>query len=766
MATDSKTYSSMLRARHLVVGLALCWAQATSAFDPFTVRDIRVEGLQRTEPGTIFGYLPIKVGETMTDERAAQAIRTLYATGFFSDVRLEVDGNVLIVTVQERPAIAQIDITGAREFSGDQLKTALRGIGLADGRIFDKAQLERAEQEIKRQYINRGRYGAQVQTTVTPLERNRVGISFQITEGDVARIRQINFVGNKVFSERELLRLMVQRTPGLLTWYSKQDQYSRERLSADLDTVRSFYQNRGYLEFNIDSTQVQITPDRRDIFLTINVTEGPRYTVSDVRFAGELLLPEAELRKLLKVKPGDTFSRERLTESTKAMTDRLGDEGYAFANVNAVPELDKDKRTAAFTFFVDPGRRVYVRRVTVSGNTRTRDEVIRREMRQFEGGWYNAEAITRSRRRVDRLGFFSQVNVETPAVAGASDQVDVNVSVTERSTGNLLFGAGFASGDGLILQGSVSQNNVFGSGNSLSFQLSTGQINKVAALSFTNPYFTSDGVSGGFDIYRRRFDAGRLNIGSFTTDTTGFGVRAGIPVTETIIVNLGLTAENTSIGTFPDSPTRYIDFVKTFGSENMAIFGTVGFAIDRRDSRIYTTSGSFQRAFTEVTLPGSDLEYFRVNYLGQYFYPVSRDLTLQFTGDIGIGQGFNDKPLPFYRNYYVGGVNSIRGYATGSVGPRDAQGLALGGSHKLVGSLEAMVPFPGLRNDRSVRVSGFVDGGFADDSLSGTNARYSAGIAVLWVSPFGPLKMSMAQPLNSQSTDRLQRFQFTFGSTF
>jgi len=756
----------MLRARHLVVGLALCWAQATSAFDPFTVRDIRVEGLQRTEPGTIFGYLPIKVGETMTDERAAQAIRTLYATGFFSDVRLEVDGNVLIVTVQERPAIAQIDITGAKEFSGDQLKAALRGIGLADGRIFDKAQLERAEQEIKRQYINRGRYAAQVQTTVTPLERNRVGISFQITEGDVARIRQINFVGNKVFSERELLRLMVQRTPGLLTWYSKQDQYSRERLSADLDTVRSFYQNRGYLEFNIESTQVQITPDRRDIFLTINVTEGPRYSVSDVRFAGELLLPEAELRKLLKVKAGDTFSRERLTESTKAMTDRLGDEGYAFANVNAVPELDKDKRTASFTFFVDPGRRVYVRRVNVSGNTRTRDEVIRREMRQFEGGWYNAEAITRSRRRIDRLGFFSVVNVETPAVAGASDQVDVNVSVTERSTGNLLFGAGFASGDGIILQGSVSQNNVFGSGNAVTFQLSTGQINKVAALSFTNPYFTSDGVSGGFDIYRRSFDAGRLNIGSYTTRTTGFGVRAGVPVTENVIVNLGLTAENTSIETFADSPTRFVDFVKTFGKENMALFGTVGFAIDRRDSRIYTTSGSFQRAFTEVTLPGSDLEYFRVNYLGQYFYSVSRDLTLQFTGDVGLGQGFGGKPLPFYRNYYVGGVNSVRGYATGSVGPRDPQGLALGGSHKLVGSLEAMVPFPGLRNDRSVRMSGFVDGGFADESFSGTNARYSAGIAVLWVSPFGPLKMSAAQPLNSQSTDRLQRFQFTFGSTF
>jgi len=756
----------MLRARHLVVGLALCWAQASLAFDPFTVRDIRVEGLQRTEPGTIFGYLPVKVGARMTEEAAAQAIRALYATGFFTDVRLEVDGDVLIVTVQERPAIASVEISGSREFSADQLRSALRGIGLADGRIFDKAQLERAEQEIKRQYINRGRYAAQVQTTVTPLERNRVGVSFQISEGDVARIRQINIVGNKVFSESQLLGLMVQRTPGWLTWYSKHDQYSRERLSADLDTIRSFYQNRGYLEFNIESTQVQITPDRRDIFVTINVSEGERYTVSDVRFAGSLLLPEEELRRLLRLKTGDTFSRERLTESTRAMSERLGDEGYAFANVNAVPEIDKVKRTAAFTFFVDPGRRVYVRRVNVAGNTRTRDEVIRREMRQFEGGWYNAEALTRSRRRIDRLGFFSEVNIETPAVATANDQVDVNVSVVERSTGNLLFGAGFASGDGLILQGSISQNNIFGSGNALAVQLNNGRVNRTASVSFTNPYFTSDGVSAGFDIYRRTFDPITLGLGNYLTKTTGLGVRLGIPMTDDVTLNVGLTGEQTDITTFADSPRRYINFVNTFGASNQALFATVGFAIDRRDSRIYTTSGSFQRAFAEVTLPGSDLEYYRLNYIGQYFLPLTRDLTLQFTGDIGYGDGIGGKPLPFYRNYFVGGINSVRGYATGAVGPRDTDNIALGGSHKVVGSVELLFPFPGLRNDRSVRLSTFVDGGFADESFTTRNIRYSGGLAVTWVSPFGPLKLSVAQPLNDEPTDRLQRFQFTFGTTF
>lgn len=756
----------MLRTNRLLATLALAWAPFAHAFETFTVRDIRVEGLQRTEPGTIFGYLPVKVGETMTEDRAAQAIRALYATGFFTDVRLEVDGGVLVVTVQERPAIAQIDIVGARELTGDQLRAALRSIGIADGRIFDNAQLERAEQEIKRQYLNRGRYSAQVQTTVTPLERNRVGISFQIVEGEVARIRQINFTGNKAFTESQLLGLMVQRTPGWLTWYSKHDQYSRERLSADLDTIRSFYQNRGYLEFEIESTQVQITPDRRDIYVTINVREGERYTVSDVRFGGNLLLGEAELRRLLRIKPGEVFSRERLTESTKAMTERLGDEGYAFANVNAVPEIDREKRTAVFTFFVDPGRRVYVRRVNIAGNTRTRDEVIRREVRQLEGGWYNAEAINRSRRRVDRLGFFSEVNVETPAVSGTTDQVDVNLAVTERATGNLLVGAGFSSGEGLILQGSVSQNNIFGTGNALSVVLNSGKVNRTASISFTNPYFTSNGVSIGYDLYTRNYDPVSLGLGNFRTQTTGAGVRFGLPLTEDVTLQAGLTAENTDVTTFPDSPPRYLNFVNTFGPSNTAVFALLGLAVDRRDSRIYTTRGSFQRGSVEITVPGSELQYYRVNYLAQVFYPISRDLTLQLTGDLGIGGGLNGKPLPFYRNFYVGGISSVRGYSSGSVGPRDTDGSFLGGSHKAVGNAELLMPFPGLRNDRSVRLSVFFDYGFADESFTTTNARYSTGVGITWVSPLGPLKFSLAKPLNSEAGDRTQRFQFTFGTLF
>ena len=447
--------------------------------EPFVVKDIRVEGIQRTEAGTVFSYLPVKVGETMDDDKAAAAIKALYATGFFKDVRLEIENGVLVVTLQERPAIAEIDVVGTKEFTKEQLKDGLKQTGLAESRIFDKSLLDKAEQELKRQYYSRGKYAVTVTTTVTPLERNRVAINFNVNEGEVAKIRQINIVGNQDFKEKELLGLFTLTTPGWMTWFSKNDQYSKQKFAADLETLRSFYLNRGYLEFSIDSTQVSISPDKTDIYITVNLAEGPKYTVSDVKLAGDMLVPEDELRKLVKVQPGETFSREQLTESTKQIGDRLGNDGYAFANVNAVPELDKEKHQAAFTFLIDPGRRVYVRRINMSGNAKTRDEVLRREMRQMEGGWYSGEKINRSRERLDRLGYFSDVNIETPAVPGTTDQVDVDVSVTEKATGSIMLGAGFSSSDGFIVSGSVSQNNVFGTGNQLAVQVNSGKVNKV-----------------------------------------------------------------------------------------------------------------------------------------------------------------------------------------------------------------------------------------------------------------------------------------------
>jgi outer membrane protein insertion porin family len=747
--------------------LSSLYSLSASAFEPFQVKDIRVEGIQRTEPGTIFSYLPIKVGDTLTEEKAAEAIKSLYATGFFKDVRLEADGDVLVVAVVERPAIAEITFVGQKEFDKDKLRDALKQIGLAQGRIFDRSLLEKAEQELKTQYLSRGRYAVEITTTVTPLERNRVAINFSIAEGEVAKIRQINVVGNKAFSEGDLLDLFVLTTPGLLTWYSKNDQYSKQKLEGDLETLRSFYLNQGYLEFTIDSTQVSIAPDKKDIYLTVNITEGEKFTVSDIRLAGELLVPEAELRKLIKLKKGQLFSREKLTESTKLIVDRLGNEGYAFANVNPVPEIDREKKQVVFTLYVDPGRRVYVRRINVSGNTTTRDEVIRREMRQLEGGWYSAEKLKRSKQRIDKLGYFSEVSVDTVNVPGAPDEVDVEVKVTERPTGNLLFGIGYSTAEKIILSASISQSNLFGSGNALSLQINSGSINKVLALSFTNPYFTDDGVSLGADVYQRNVDAANLNnVTPYKTKTLGAGGRLGVPVTEYDTINYGLAAEQTNVETFENSPQQYIDFVNTFGNTNTALIGTVAWARDGRDSAIYTTSGLLQRLSFELAVPPAELRFYRANYRAEWYLPVGRENVLQLTGAIGYAAGYDGLPLPFYKNFYMGGIGTVRGFYTASIGPKDPQGNALGGPTMTLANAEFYFPFPGLQKDKSVRLSTFVDSGQVSDNFDLSQTRYSVGLALSWFSPVGPIKLSYAKALNPQPTDRTQAFQFALGTVF
>jgi outer membrane protein insertion porin family len=736
------------------------------AIEPFVIKDIRVEGIQRIEAGTVFSYLPVKVGDTMTDDKASQAIRALFGTGFFKDVSIEADGGVLVVALQERPSIAQVDFIGTKEFEKDQLVKSLRQIGLGEGRIFDRSQLDRAEQELKRQYLSRGRYAVTITTTVTPLERNRVAINFTVDEGEVAKIQQINIIGAKVFREKDLTDLFILRTPGWMTWWSKHDQYSRQKLSADLEVLRSHYLDRGYLEFNVDSTQVTISPDKKDIFISISITEGPKYTVSDVKVAGELLLPEAEILKLITVKPGEVFSRAKISESTKNISERLGNDGYAFANVNAAPVLDKAKNQAAFTFFVDPGRRVYVRRINVAGNNRTRDEVIRREMRQLEGGWYSGEKINLSRSRVDRLGYFTEVNVETPSVTGTTDQVDVNLSVVEKPTGNILLGAGFGSGEGVTLSGSIAQQNIFGSGKYVAVQVNTSRVNTTYAFSYTDPYFTVDGISQGFDIYSREIDGTESGTGRYVTKTLGGGIRFGVPVTEKDTITYGLAYENTDITTFPDSPLFYQDYVATFGNENDAIIGTAGWVRDGRDSLIYPTTGALQKAYTEVGLPGGSLQYYKMNYQYQRYFPLTRHYTLMLNGEAGLGDGLDDKPLPFFKNFYAGGVNSVRGYRNASIGPKDSNGDARGGSHRLLGNAEFLFPFPGLQNDKSVRLSSFFDAGMIDNTFEADAFRYSVGLGLFWSSPFGPLKISVAAPLNADARDKKQAFQFTFGGAF
>jgi len=755
--------------RYLAAAFICLWVGVAQAFDPFVVRDIRVEGIQRIEAGTVFSYLPVKVGETMTDEKAAAAIKALFATGFFKDVRLEVQRDVLIVMIEERPAVSQIDFIGNKEFDKDALRKGLREIGLAEGRSFDKALLDRAEQEIKRQYLSRGRYGAGVVTTVTPLERNRVGVSFSINEGDVTKIHEINIIGNNAYKEKDLLNLFVLQTPGWLTWYTKNDQYSKQKLSGDLETLRSHYLNNGYLEFDIESTQVSITPDKKDIYITVNITEGEKYTVSDVRLGGELLLPEAELRQLVQLKPGETFSRQKLNESTKKITDRLGNEGYAFANANSVPELDKAEKRVALTIMIDPGRRVYVRRINVSGNTRSRDEVVRREMRQLEGAYYDGDKIQKSKARLDRLGYFTEVDVDTPPVPGTSDQVDVNFKVKEKPTGAIMIGAGFSSTESLILSGSITQDNIFGSGKHISANLSTSKVNRNISLSYTNPYYTVDGVSRGFDIYNRRTDASLLGLGFYTTDTTGGGVRFGVPLTEVDNIGFGLGAEKTRLGVDQTSPLRYQDFVKIFGNDNTAIPGTIGWVRDQRDNALMPTKGTLIRANLEAGLPGGTLKYYKLTEQAQWFYPLSRTYTLMLSGEVGAGDGMGGKPLPFYKNFYAGGVTSVRGYDAYSLGPRDETDASLGGNKHLVGNAEVIFPMPGTGMDRSMRLSVFLDAGQvygADEKLRLSELRYSTGVGFIWISPMGPIRLSYGYPLNAKPADKIQHVQFQFGQVF
>jgi outer membrane protein insertion porin family len=749
--------------------LLLVLAESAWAFEPFVVKDIRVEGIQRIEAGTVFSYLPIKVGDRMTEEKASGAIRALFATGFFRDVRLEVQGSVLIVSLEERPAIASIDFVGMKEFEKDKVKQGLRDVGFQEGRIFDRALLDQAEQELKRQYLTRALYGVEVTTTVTPLERNRVAINFNIIEGEAAKIKRINIVGNKAFSEDELLGVMQLRTPGMFTAFSKNDQYSRQKLQGDLESLRSYYLNSGYMEFTIDSTQVSITPDRRDIYITVNITEGEKYQVAEVKFGGELLVPEAELRSLVTIKPGETFSREKLTDSSKAITDRLGREGYAFANVNANPEIDKEKRTVKFTFLIDPGRRVYVRRINVTGNSRTRDEVIRREMRQLEGSFFDSQKLQLSKQRIDKTGYFSEVEVETPAVPGTTDQVDVNVRVKEKPTGAFLVGVGFSSVDRLILQASVQQANFFGTGNTVGFQIASGTVNKVASFSFTDPYYTVDGVSRGFDVYRRDVNSTSLGVGNYRTSTLGTAVRFGVPFTEFDTLFFGLGVENVKLTLEDNSPQRYLVFENQFGSRYATLIGTGGWVRDTRDSVIWPTRGHLQRANLESGLPPGDLEYWKATYTHQYFYPASRNLTLVLAGEADTADGYGGKSLPFFKNYYSGGIGSVRGFRTASLGPRDPQGAFLGGNRKLNGTVELLFPVPGSTNDRSMRLGAFIDAGQvygANQSVELAELRAAWGFSFAWNSPVGPMKMSIARPFNERPGDAIQVFQFTLGTVF
>ncbi len=762
--------------------IALLPALAHS-LESFVVKDISVEGVQRISVGTIFNYLPIKVGDTVTEKGAQDAIRALYKTGFFKDARLERRGDVLIVSVIERPSIAGVRITGTHEFSQDDLKKGLKEIGLTEGRIFNRSLLDRVEQEMRTQYFSRGFYAVVIKPTITPLERNRVDIEIAVTEGPPARIREITIVGNQEFRDTELLDLF---TLGPASWwaiFSSRDQYSKQKLSGDLERLKNFYQDQGFLEFNVESTQVSITPDKEDIYITVNLIEGKRYAISDVRMTGKFPVPEAELRALISLKAGAVFSRKEVTESTKRISDRLANDGYAFANVNAVPEVNKDARTVSFNFFVDPGRRTYVRRVNFSGNVATHDEVLRRELRQLEGTWYSADKIKRSRERLQRLGFFEDVNVETPAVPGTSDQVDVNITVKERSTGSLMFGIGY-SDQGIGINASVTESNLFGTGKELSFRVDNTQATRNFNLRYVNPYYTPEGVSRGFNLFSNSVDTSRLDISAYNTKTVGAGVFWGIPLTEFNRLNLGLDYESIAIETRDTSAQVAKDFVAAEGSPVQSVRLTLGWSSDSLDSLIFPTRGTLQRISGEATVPGSDIEYYKLNYLIGRYWPLTEMTSLRGRVELGYGDSYgNTQTLPFFKNFYAGGSTTVRGYRSSTLGPkdlsitRDANGvvtntveLPVGGNRRVLGNLEFFFPVPGMALDnKSMRMSVFVDTGQVYGSgqpFDLGELRYSAGLAFNWFSPVGPLAFSYAKPLNDKPGDRTEKLQFTLGVPF
>ncbi len=775
--------------RLLIIGLSLIGLvvmnPAARAFDAFVVEDIRVDGLQRISPGTVFSYLPVKVGETMDKERASASIRALFKTAFFEDVRLQREGNVLVVSVRERPAIATVTFVGNDDIPTEQLTESLKAVGLAEGRVFDRAILSRVEQELLRQYFSRGKYGVKIKTIVTPLERNRVGIGVDISEGKAARIKEIRIVGNTSFDDDDLLDRFELGTTGLFSFFTRNDQYSKPKLAGDLENLRSFYLDRGYLNFSINSTQVSLTPNKRDVYVTINIAEGEQYRVKEVLLGGDLVVPEEELLPLIGIPPDSIFSRRSVTDASALINDRLGNDGYAFSNVNAIPDVDEDKREVTLTFFVDPGKRVYVRQVNFTGNRKTRDEVLRREMRQLEAAPYDDEKVKLSQTRLRRLGYFESVDVETPVVPGTADQVDLEVEVVEKASGNILAGVGFSQADGVILNGSISQENFLGTGKFMNLALSTSSVNRIATIGYENPYWTIDGISRGFNLFYRKTDAGEANVADYSIDRLGGNVTFGVPLNETDRLRFTFGLENQDVNTTSETPDEYARYLVDnslvanpercledprdceTSKHNLGKIG-ISWARDSRDRAVLPTDGWVQRASVSI-VPWGDVKYYTVKYRTKWYYPIwdERFIFIART-DLAWGDNMGDTTaLPFWEHFYAGGVRSVRGYKDNTLGPKDEQNDAIGGNFRAVGGVDLTLPI--LPDNKAVRFSAFADMGnvfSTDKDVKLDGFRYSAGVGVDWLSPIGALYVSLAYPINPDQNDEVQYFQFSLGQNF
>jgi len=749
--------------------LLVALTPALKAEDSFVVEEIKVNGLQRIAAGTVYNYLPVTVGQRFYLNQIAPTMKGLFKTGFFKDINLIREGNALVINVIERPSIAKIIFKGNIDLSDEVLEEALTKIGLSEGKVFNRQVLEQVEKELRRQYFSHGKYGLRLETEVANLTRNRVGIKVDISEGSVAKIKKINIVGSRQFDMAKLLGEFELTTSNWLSFYTKDDQYSKQKLGADLERLSSYYLDRGYINFKIDSTQVAITPDKKSIYVTVNIDEGDLFTLDKVRLTGNLVVNPEELIKLVSVGPEEVFSRKRATDTSKSISDRLGEEGYVFANVNMIPEIDNDRKTIDMTFFVDPGKKIYVRHVNIAGNTTTRDEVLRREMRQMESAIASTTKIERSKIRLQQLGFFEQVTVETPPVVGATDEMDVNYKVVEKASGNMMAGFGFSQTQGLVLNASISQNNVLGSGKRVDLNFNNSDVTTVYSFGFYNPYFTDDGVSLGYNLNWRETNSRNANTAFYSMDTAGASMNFGIPVNETDRLRFNLDVNQQKLKDYSASGSIF-DAIQVLGSEaSYTTFGgAIGWSHNTVNSAIFPTSGRQQRLSASATVPGSDITYFKLGYKHQEYFPVAKDMTFRVKGEIAYGDGYGDtKNLPFFQNFYAGGVQTIRGFNDNTVGPKDSQGRPWGGSTKVLANAELLFPVPFFEDNQSMRLGTFVDAGMVSDGGFDTEyLRFSFGLSGTWLSPFGAITVSTAMPMNTQDNDDIKMFQFSMGSNF
>lgn len=749
---------------------SLLYASHLHAMETFRVEDIRLEGLQRISIGTVFNYLPIKVGDEISSQDTSRAIHSLYKTGFFKDVRLEREGDVLVIFVAERPAISEINIEGNDEIPKDQLEQALKTMGLSVGRVFDRSVLDKISQELQRQYYSLGKYGVKITTTSKPLERNRVAIDIQIAEGEEAEVYTLNIIGNTAFSDDKLTGLLDLAGRGI---FGGRENYSKQVLAGDLENLRSYYMDRGYINFAIDSTQVSLTPDKQDVYITVNITEGDVYTIRETKLVGELIMPVDEAEALVEIKSGEVFSRKKVTKTRKNITDRLAELGYPFSNVNISPEVDDDSKTVKLSIFVDPGRRVYVRRLNITGNLKTDDQVVRRELRQLENDWLSTESVATSKRRLDRTGFFNEVTVSTPSVPGTVDQVDLNVNVTERSTGSLSLGIGYSDTQGALLNFSISQDNFMGGGKRLAFKVDNSQAVQEYSFSIRDPYHTLDGVSRTVGFTSRKIDAEDADISNYIINTDLINLAYGIPFSESTSGNIGVSVENTELITSSTTATQINDFIAANNngeSQYLMYKLTGGYAYDTLNKAIFADDGTRASVSYEIAFPGSDLEFYKLAANYTTYFPLAENYTFKYSLDLGYGKAYGDTTeLPPFERFFAGGSRSVRGFDGNSLGPKDSNGDPLGGNRRLVTNLEMLLPNPFSEQSNDVRMTAFVDGGYVwgpGEKLDLGDMRYSAGIGLVWITPVGILRFSLAEALNEKPGDDTTAFQFTLGSSF